>query len=109
MSEPITLTASIGTRGATIHVRNDANHPLTFSFYWPEHHPELKVEGPALARLIIAAPDLLTQLQEAVTLFEHDVHEGSETVGGAWLIAARAAIEKATPARAGESEEAGHG
>ena len=54
-------TASIGDKGATINIDNDANHPLTFEMDFPDkyHHPELNGEGKANANLIASAPELL--------------------------------------------------
>jgi hypothetical protein len=54
-------TASIGERGATINVDNNANHPLTFEMDFPDkyHHPELNAEAKANANLIASAPELL--------------------------------------------------
>lgn len=59
-------TASIGECGATIQVNNDYNHPLTFSFSYPESHIDRKLneEGQANANLITAAPELLTFAQK---------------------------------------------
>jgi hypothetical protein len=57
MSEPI-YTVSIGTKGATVMPENDFNHPLAFSFHWPEHHSELADKGNEIAHFIRAAPAL---------------------------------------------------
>lgn len=55
-------TASIGNRGAHIHVANDANHPLSFGFQWNEFNETLTQEAQANAALIAKAwliPELL--------------------------------------------------
>lgn len=66
MSEhtPGPWTASIGSRGARIHVANDANHPLSFGFGWSELDHALVREAQANARLIAAAPKMLDKLHE---------------------------------------------
>ena len=66
MSEhtPGPWTASIGTRGAQIHIANDANHPLSFGFSWSELDHDLVREAQANARLIAAAPDQYRALEK---------------------------------------------
>ena len=59
-------TTSVGECGATIHMNNDFNHPLTFSFSYPYAHidKELNEEGKANANLIASAPAMLHALKE---------------------------------------------
>ena len=49
------------------------------------------------ARLLAAAPDLFVCLADAVELFAHDLHDG--TIGGDWLLDARAALARAKDGR----------
>ena len=58
-------TASVGDKGATINIDNDANHPLTFEMDFPDkyHHPELNAEAKANANLIASAPEMLDALR----------------------------------------------
>ena len=59
-------TTTIGECGATIHINNDYNHPLTFSFSYPETHIDKKLneEGKANANLIASAPEMLEMLKK---------------------------------------------
>ena len=59
-------TTTIGECGATIHINNDYNHPLTFSFSYPFAHidKELNEEGKANANLIASAPEMLDMLKK---------------------------------------------
>ena len=74
-------TASIGDKGATINIDNDANHPLTFEMDFPDkyHHPELNGEGKANASLIASAPEMLKALKDSLfVLREHRIEESRQ-------------------------------
>ena len=74
-------TASIGDKGATINIDNDANHPLTFEMDFPDkyHHPELNGEGKANANLIASAPEMLKALKDSLfVLREHRIEESRQ-------------------------------
>jgi len=74
-------TASIGDKGATINIDNDANHPLTFEMDFPDkyHHPELNGEGKANANLIASAPEMLKALKDSLfVLREYRIEESRQ-------------------------------
>ena len=90
-------TTTIGECGATIHINNDYNHPLTFSFSYPFAHidKELNEEGKANANLIASAPEMLQMLKEIND--NDDVYYKIKSVG------ARARLRKViTKAEGGE-------
>ena len=64
-------TTSVGECGATIHMNNDFNHPLTFSFSYPYAHidKELNEEGKANANLIASAPEMLKTLKSILSFY----------------------------------------
>ena len=74
-------TASIGDKGATINIDNDANHPLTSEMDFPDkyHHPELNGEGKANANLIASAPEMLKALKDSLfVLREYRIEESRQ-------------------------------
>ena len=74
-------TTTIGECGATIHINNDYNHPLTFSFSYPFAHidKELNEEGKANANLIASAPEMLEMLKYTLRYFQDSTNmEGLE-------------------------------
>lgn len=88
--------ASIGFRGARIHIANDFNHPLSFGFQYPETNDELVREGEANAHLIAAAPELLEALEELVELVPESEFVGGKSIDNTRAISgARTAIAKA--------------
>lgn len=53
-------TSSIGRKGATFYVLNDASHPLTFHIQFPEIGENAEL-GERIAALIARAPDMAAE------------------------------------------------
>lgn len=72
---PSPWSASVGTRGASIHIANIASHPLSFHLEYPEPHidEDLNEQGMANAHLIAAAPELLEVAIELIDRIDNDM------------------------------------